>query len=132
MANQPTRWATGDTVLAGQHIARGDALILGLAAANSDPWAGAHDRIDTGNRAHLAFGIGLHACPAQRASRLIVRTAVEAILHRLPDAHLDTPATAIPLHPSPWTRGPAQLLVTATRTQTQATPEPTLLSAEAD
>jgi cytochrome P450 len=115
MANQPTRWATSDTVLGGQHIARGDALILGLAAANSDPWAGAQDRIDTGNRAHLAFGIGLHACPAQRASRLIARTAVETILHRLPDARLDMPAAEVPLHPSPWTRGPAHLPVTATR-----------------
>jgi cytochrome P450 len=115
MANQPTRWAKSDTVLGGQLIARGDALILGLAAANSDPWAGARHRIDSGNRAHLAFGIGLHACPAQRASRLIARTAVETILHRLPDARLDMPATEIPLHPSPWTRGPAQLLVTATR-----------------
>jgi cytochrome P450 len=115
MANQPTRWALSDTVLGGQHIARGDALILGLAAANSDPWAGAHDRIDTGNRAHLSFGIGLHACPAQRASRLIARTAVETILHRLPDARLDVPAAAVPLRPSPWTRGPAQLLITATR-----------------
>ncbi|WP_329051153.1 cytochrome P450 [Amycolatopsis sp. NBC_01488] len=117
MANQLTRWATSDTVLAGQHIARGDALILGLAAANADPWAGAQDRIDTGNRAHLAFGIGLHACPAQRASRLIARTAVETILHRLPDARLDIPAAEVPLHPSPWTRGPAHLLVTATRTR---------------
>ncbi len=118
MANQPTRWARSDTVLGGQHIASGDALILGLAAANSDPWAGAHQRIDTGNRAHLAFSIGLHACPwpAQRASRLIARTAVETILHRLPDARLAVPADAVPLHPSPWTRGPAELLVTATRT----------------
>jgi len=117
MANQPTRWALSDTVLGGQHIARGDALILGLAAANIDPWAGAHDRIDTGNRAHLSFGVGLHACPdpAQRASRLIARTAVETILHRLPDARLDVPAAAVPLRPSPWTRGPAQLLITATR-----------------
>ncbi|MEU0529156.1 cytochrome P450 [Amycolatopsis tolypomycina] len=117
MANQPTRWATSDTVLASQHIARGDALILGLAAANTDPWAGAQDRIDTGNRAHLAFGIGLHACPAQRVSRLIARTAVETVLHRLPDARLAVPAAEVPLHPSPWTRGPAHLPVTATRTR---------------
>jgi cytochrome P450 len=115
MANQPTRWALADTVVGEQRIARGDALILGLAAANNDRWAGAHDRIDTGNRAHLAFGIGPHACPAQRTSRIIARTAVETILHRLPDARLAVPASEIPLNPSPWTRGPAQLLITATR-----------------
>ncbi|MFI5591224.1 cytochrome P450 [Amycolatopsis sp. NPDC051758] len=117
MANQPTRWATSDTVLAGQRIARGDALILGLAAANTDPWAGGQDRLDSANRAHLAFGVGPHACPAKRLSRLITRTAVETVQHRLPDARLDIPATEVPLHPSPWTRGPAHLPVTATRTR---------------
>ena len=116
MANQPTRWALPDTVVGGQRIATGDALILGLAAANHDPWVGADDRADTGNRAHLAFGIGLHACPAERVSRLITRTAVETVLHRLPDIRLAVPADEIPLRPSPWTRGPAELLVTATRT----------------
>jgi cytochrome P450 len=116
MANQPTRWARPDTVLGGQHIASGDALILGLAAANHDPWVGAANRDDTGNRAHLAFSVGLHACPAQRVSRLITRTAVETVLHRLLDIRLAVPAAAIPLHRSPWTRGPAELLVTATRT----------------
>ncbi|SEB47439.1 Cytochrome P450 [Amycolatopsis tolypomycina] len=115
MANQPTRWAVADTVLGGQRIARGDALILGLAAANSDSWVGGHDRRDSGNRAHLAFGVGPHACPAQRASRLIARIAVETALHRLPDARLAVPASEIPLRPSPWTRGPEHLLVTATR-----------------
>ncbi|MEV7043944.1 cytochrome P450 [Amycolatopsis sp. NPDC051061] len=117
MANQPTRWATSDTVLAGRRIARGDALILGLAAANTDPRAGGQDRLDSANRAHLAFGVGLHACPAQRISRLIVRTAVETMLHRLPDMRLAVLAAAVPLHPSPWTRGPAHLPVTATRTR---------------
>ncbi|MCR6488333.1 cytochrome P450 [Amycolatopsis sp. OK19-0408] len=131
MANQPTRWALTDTVVGGQRIARGDALILGLAAANNDRWAGAHDRHDPGNRAHLAFGVGPHACPAQRTSRIIARTAVETILHRLPDVRLAVPATEIPLHPSPWTRGPARLPVTATRALGQATPVPSPRSTEA-
>ncbi|WP_414617059.1 cytochrome P450 [Streptomyces clavuligerus] len=33
----PGRWATGDTVLGGQHIKAGDMLLLGLAAGNTDP-----------------------------------------------------------------------------------------------
>ncbi|WP_410570439.1 cytochrome P450 [Amycolatopsis sp. cmx-4-61] len=116
MANQPTRWTLTDTVVGDQRIARGDALILGLAAANRDSWAGADKRVDSGNRAHLAFGVGPHACPAQRVARLIARTAVETALHRLPDARLAVPAAEIRLRPSPWTRGPAELLINATRT----------------
>src|SRR6202034_1410912 len=37
MANMPARYALSDTELGGQHIAKGDPLILGLAAAHADP-----------------------------------------------------------------------------------------------
>jgi cytochrome P450 len=113
MANMPARYALSATELGGQRIHRGDALILGLAAANSDPRVHpAGQAIEPGNRAHLAWGAGPHACPAQVPARLITRTAVQTALNLLPDLRLALPAAEVPMHPSPWARCPATLPVT--------------------
>ncbi|MFG3496506.1 cytochrome P450 [Streptomyces sp. NPDC047928] len=83
------RWATGDTVLGGQHIKSGDMLLLGLAAGNVDP----EIRPDLsaplqGNRAHLAFSSGPHECPGQDIGRAIADTGIDTLLTRLPDLRL--------------------------------------------
>lgn len=112
MANMPARYALADTELGGQQIRRGDALILGLGAVSNDPLVqpgGAG--MEPGNRAHLAWGAGPHACPARLPARLIARTAVQTALERLPDLRLAVPAGELPLHPSPWARCPAALPV---------------------
>ncbi|WP_372406174.1 cytochrome P450 [Streptomyces luteireticuli] len=83
------RWATQDTELAGQKIKAGDALVLGLAAANvdtairPDPTAPVH-----GNRSHLAFSGGAHECPGQDIGRAIADTGIDALMTRLPDVRL--------------------------------------------
>ncbi|MFE7194572.1 cytochrome P450 [Kitasatospora sp. NPDC057541] len=113
--NFPGRWATADTVLGGQYISRGDMLVLGLAAANADPAAqapGAAGHAALGsNRAHLAWGAGKHVCPAQHPARIIVETAVETLLHRLPDLQLAVPAHELAWRPSPWSRALVSLPV---------------------
>lgn len=115
MANMPARYALADTELGGQHIRRGDALILGLGAANNDSGVHSDDPIiELGNRAHLAWGAGPHACPAQVPARLITRSAVLTALHLLPDLRLAMPAGEVPMHPSPWARCPATLPVSFT------------------
>ncbi|MFJ8039986.1 cytochrome P450 [Kitasatospora sp. NPDC096147] len=103
--NFPGRWATSDTVLGGQYISAGDMLVLGLAAANADPAVQqpAGEGLG-GNRAHLAWGAGRHVCPAQHPARLIVETAVETLLHRLPDLQLAVPGHELAWRPSPWSR----------------------------
>jgi len=112
MSNMPARYALVDCELGGQPIERGDALILGLASANNDsrvhtgdPW------LEIGNRSHLAWSAGPHACPAQRPGRMITRIAVDTALHRLHDVSLAIPADEVMLLPSPWTRCPASLPV---------------------
>jgi cytochrome P450 len=116
MANMPARYAMADTILGGQPIQAGDALILGLAAANQDPRVRTGDRwAEIGNRAHLAWSTGHHACPAQRPGRLIARLAVETALRQLHGLKLAIPAADIALLPSPWTRCPAQLPARFTR-----------------
>ncbi|MFE3741944.1 cytochrome P450 [Streptomyces sp. NPDC059096] len=112
MNNQPARYALVDTELGGRLIRRGDALILGIAAANDDPVIRPDDGAsEPGNRAHLAFSAGPHVCPAQVPARLITRTAVNTVLHLLPDMKLAIPAEEVAWHPSPWTRVPKSLPV---------------------
>ncbi|MFJ5926936.1 cytochrome P450 [Kitasatospora sp. NPDC092948] len=124
--NFPGRWAVSDTVLGGQYISAGDMLVLGLAGANDDPAAHGPDGI-AGNRAHLAWGAGRHVCPAQDPARLIVETAIETLLHCLPDLQLAIPAHELKWRPSPWSRALVSLpvLYSAFVPPRPATPERT-------
>ncbi|WP_327267656.1 cytochrome P450 [Streptomyces sp. NBC_01218] len=83
------RWAVGDTELGGKRIKAGDAMLISIAGANSDPAV----RPDLnagmeGNRAHLAFSGGPHECPGQDIGRAIADVGVDALLMRLPDLEL--------------------------------------------
>ncbi|TCR18119.1 cytochrome P450 [Streptomyces sp. BK205] len=82
-------FAKQDTELGGQHIRKGDGLLMGIAPGNVDPRV----RPDTkahmqGNRSHLAFSGGPHECPGQDIGRAIADVGVDALLTRLPDAEL--------------------------------------------
>lgn len=110
--NFPGRYATRDLRFGGRDIRAGDMLILGLAGANADPEALPEDgRPVVGNRSHLAFGAGPHTCPAQDAARLIARTAVDTLRHRLPDLEIAVPEDQLPWITSPWSKGLAGLPV---------------------
>nr|WP_202467708.1 cytochrome P450 [Streptomyces sp. SID8378] len=83
------RWAVGDTELGGQQIKAGDALLVGIAPANTDPSVRPDLGADMGgNRAHLAFSGGPHECPGQDIGRAIADVGVDALLMRLPDLEL--------------------------------------------
>ncbi|MWA08607.1 cytochrome P450 [Streptomyces sp. BA2] len=110
--NFPARYATRDMTFGGQSVRTGDMLILGLAGANADPQILPDDGAPVvGNRSHLAFGAGPHICPAQDPARLITRTAVDTIRHRLPDLELAIPQDELEWIKSPWSRGLAALPV---------------------
>ncbi|MGW6022215.1 cytochrome P450 [Streptomyces sp. NPDC055099] len=110
--NFPARYATRDMTFGGQSIRTGDMLILGLAGANADPEILPDDGTPVvGNRSHLAFGAGPHICPAQDPARLITRTAVDTIRHRLPDLELAIPQADLEWIKSPWSKGLASLPV---------------------
>ncbi|WP_329379113.1 cytochrome P450 [Streptomyces sp. NBC_01716] len=86
------RWAVGDTELGGQRIKAGDALVVGIAAANVDPTVRPDVNASMqGNRAHLAFSGGPHECPGQDIGRAIADTGIDALLLRLPDIQLAVP-----------------------------------------
>ncbi|MEO3976383.1 cytochrome P450 [Streptomyces sp. CAU 1734] len=116
--NFPARYATRDLDFGGQRVRAGDMLLLGLAAANQDPEVLPDDGTPViGNRSHLAFGAGPHACPAQDPARLITRTAVDTIRHRLPDLELAVPESELSWIKSPWSKGLAALPVRFTEPQ---------------
>ncbi|MDG9703341.1 cytochrome P450 [Streptomyces sp. DH37] len=116
--NFPARYAVRDMRFGGRDIRAGDMLVLGLAAANTDPEVLPDDgRPVTGNRAHVAFSAGPHTCPAQDPARLIARTAVDTLRHHLPDMELAVPEERLAWASSPWTKGLAALPVRFTAPQ---------------
>ncbi|MFI1866041.1 cytochrome P450 [Streptomyces jumonjinensis] len=92
----PGRWAVGDTVLGGRRIKAGDLMMLALAAGNTDPAirpdlsAPVH-----GNRSHLSFSGGPHACPGQDIGRAIADTGIDTLLTLLPGLELAVSEAAL-------------------------------------
>jgi cytochrome P450 len=72
-------------------------VVISFAAANNDPSTLADQR--AGNRAHLAWGIGPHTCPAQGQARNIATVAIEKLLDGLPDMELAVPAEDLTWRP---------------------------------
>lgn len=96
IANYATAYPLRDLDLAGAHLPEGEPVVISFAGANTDPSL-AFER--TGNRAHLAWGAGPHACPAQMQARLIASVAIEKLLDRLPDMELAVPEDQLTWRP---------------------------------
>ncbi|OQD55560.1 cytochrome [Streptomyces phaeoluteigriseus] len=101
------RWAVRDTQLGGRLIRAGDCLVLGLAAANTDPQIWPDSFAGAESSAHLSFSSGEHRCPypAPLLADVIARTAVETLLERLPDLVLAVEPEQLTWRPSVWMRG---------------------------
>jgi cytochrome P450 len=85
-------------------------VVISLAACNNDPAAVNGDH--TGNRAHLAWGAGPHACPAQSLATVIVQEALDQLLDALPEIQLAVPAEQLERRPGGFHRALAALPVT--------------------
>lgn len=68
-------------------------VLISLAAANNDPTVRGGEI--TANRAHLAFGVGSHACPASDLARLIAQDAIDQLLDALPEIELGVAADSL-------------------------------------
>lgn len=73
-------------------------VVIGIAACNNDPAIDGGDRI--GNRAHLSWGVGEHACPAIPIARTAAQRAIDLFLDALTDIEL-----AVPQHELRWRTG---------------------------
>ncbi|MEU3098831.1 cytochrome P450 [Streptomyces sp. NPDC006967] len=101
------RWAVRDVRLGGRQIRAGDCLVLGLAAANTDPQIWPEGHVGAENAAHLSFSNGEHRCPypAPLLADVMARTAVETLLEQLPDLVLAAEPEELSWRPSIWMRG---------------------------
>ncbi|WP_019071220.1 cytochrome P450 family protein [Streptomyces hokutonensis] len=92
--NGTFRFAAESLDIAGTHVAKGDAVMVGLTAADRDAARfPAPDRFDIRRetRGHLAFGHGIHYCLGAPLARLEARTAIRTLLERAPGLALDGP-----------------------------------------
>ncbi len=80
------RTALADAELAGQHIAKGDKVVLWYVSSNRDeavfPDAERFLADRENARRHMAFGIGVHRCVGDRLAALQLRILWEEILDR--------------------------------------------------
>ena len=91
------RVARCDCELGGITIPKGTNVSVSVAAANRDPTHYAEpDRFDPTrkNIAHLTFGGGPHVCLGMPLARMETTVAINGLLDRLPDLHLDPSAPA--------------------------------------
>jgi cytochrome P450 len=109
LANFGTRFARYDVEVGGVRLRKGDVVLTSYAAANTDPELTAQGR--AGNRAHLAWSVGAHRCPAEGPARVIASVAIERLLDRLPDMRLAVPADQLTWRPGPFNRALASLPV---------------------
>jgi cytochrome P450 len=88
-----TRLATKDTEVGGVSIPAGSTVMLMLAAANRDetryPEPDSYDILRESPKPHISFGHGPHACLGTHLARLEMRVALNLLLDRLPNLHLD-------------------------------------------
>jgi cytochrome P450 len=85
-------------------------VVISMSACNNDPAIASDQR--AGNRAHLAWSVGPHTCPAQSAAYLIAQAAIDQILDALPEMELAVPVEKLVWRPGPFARALAALPVT--------------------
>ncbi|MEU6580450.1 cytochrome P450 [Nocardia sp. NPDC046763] len=84
-------------------------VVVSMAACNNDPAVGAREFTD--NRAHLAWSVGPHACPARSPAYLIAQDAIDQLLDALPELRLAVPDAELIWRPGPFHRALSQLPV---------------------
>jgi cytochrome P450 len=86
------RYVTRDVEFYGQKVPAGTAMMLLIGAANRDERRFAEGdsfNIHREARPHLGFGHGIHACIGAQLARLEGRVALQEVLKRFPEWHVD-------------------------------------------
>lgn len=89
-----TRYAVEPLDIGGVSIARGDRVLLLLAAANRDPAQFPHPhrlQLSRESVGHLAFGAGPHTCAGSALIRMAASIATTALIQTVPSVELRLP-----------------------------------------
>jgi cytochrome P450 len=92
-----TRTVTRDVELGGQHLQRGDHLMLSWLSANRDERVFEQADsivIDRSPNPHLAFGVGPRRCIGMHLARTLFRIMATEVLTRIPDYAVDQAGTS--------------------------------------
>ncbi|WP_327411268.1 cytochrome P450 (plasmid) [Streptomyces sp. NBC_01281] len=84
-------------------------VVISMAACNNDPALNAGG--GSGDRAHLSWSTGPHACPARSHAYLIAETAIAHLLDALPEMDLACPPGDLSWRPGPFHRALSHLPV---------------------
>ncbi|MFE9324213.1 cytochrome P450 [Nocardia sp. NPDC052278] len=84
-------------------------VLISTTGCNTDPSLENSDR--TGNRSHLAWSAGPHACPARIPAYLIVQDAIDQLLDALPEMRLAVLPSKLSWRPGPFHRALTDLPV---------------------
>ncbi|MFC0430409.1 cytochrome P450 [Kutzneria buriramensis] len=109
------RIAKEDVEVGGTLVRAGDSVVTQIAAANFDENVfDRADELDFDREAnpHIAFGHGAHHCLGAPLARLELRTAMTALVRRLPSLRLAVPAEEVAFKKGGLLRGPDSLPVT--------------------
>ncbi|MFE7117569.1 cytochrome P450 [Streptomyces sp. NPDC057654] len=108
------RFPVEDADLHGTRVPAGDSVIVSLCAANRDP-ARFPDPdtldLDRAQGPHMAFGHGIHYCPAAALARVELQVALGTLLDRLPGLRLAVPDEDVEWIPAVLGRGVNELPV---------------------
>ncbi|MBO0878822.1 MAG: cytochrome P450 [Mycobacterium sp.] len=102
MANFCTTYPRQPILIGNVWLPAHQPVLISLAACNTDPAVAGGDR--SGNRSHLAWSAGPHACPANRVAYLVVQDAIDQLLDVLPQIRLQVAPSALEWRPGPFHR----------------------------
>lgn len=109
ITNYPVLYPVRDVEISGGRVIRkGEPILLGYAAAHSAMAENGPD-IEHVTRAHLAFGVGPHRCPAHGFAQTMAQVGVEVLTRRLRGLRVTDPAPRWRV--SPFARALAELPV---------------------
>ncbi|ASF10601.1 putative cytochrome P450 [Nocardia brasiliensis NBRC 14402] len=109
MANFCTSYPRQPILIDNNWLPAHQPVLISLAGCNNDPEIRGGDR--TGNRSHLAWSAGPHACPAKSVAYLVVQDAIDQLLDALPEMQLAVPVAELSWRPGPFHRALASLPV---------------------
>ncbi|MFF0609830.1 cytochrome P450 [Nocardia tengchongensis] len=108
LANFGITYPSRPTMIGKVWLPANQPVVTSMAACNNDPAiVGRY----TGNNAHLAWGTGPHACPAQDVAYLVAQNAIDQLFDRLPELRMACPADQLDWRPGPFHRSLASLPV---------------------